>query len=173
MMNRLRKSRWLGVLYFLVSSQDPEIREQISEDHRRWILDELAKVNIDTFATVFSIAESIEKNPRVRGSLEYYLERELRTYRTPKTVNVPEPRRIGVGYRDKGSLRPSHKRGRDHGVEVFWSEDVPILFPENFQPRFITAEEVSSLGTNLEHLRIWKQTLTYNREAPTLLSDSH
>lgn len=169
---KLRKSKWLAVLFYIVNSKDPEIRELISEEHRLWIFDELAKANIDTFATILSTADSMEKNPRIRGSYRVNIEQELRTYRTPKLVRVPELRRIGVGYRDKGSLRPSHKRGRDHGEIVFWSEDLPILYPENFEPRFITAEEVCNLGTNLEHIRIWKQILQYNREAPTLLSTS-
>jgi hypothetical protein len=160
------------MLYWILSSEDPEIREKLSDDHKLWIKDQLASIAIATLQTVLSEAEKISSNPRILGSYLPHIQKELRTYRTPKTVQIPEPRRIGVGYRDKGSLRPSHKRGRDHGEIVFWSEDLPVTFPEKFDPRYITAEEVCSLGTNLEHLRIWEQILTYNREAPTLLSAS-
>jgi len=156
----------------MLTTEDPEIREKLSDDHRLWIKDLLASIAIATFPNILHHAEEINSNPRIRGSYWNHIQKELRTYRTPKTVHIPEPRRIGVGYRDKGSLRPSHKRGRDHGEIVFWSEDLPLLFPEDFEPRFITAEEVCSLGTNLEHLRLFSSNLKYNREAPALHSVS-
>jgi len=167
-MNRLRKSVWISVLYWLISTEDHEIRESLSDEHRLWIKDVLAAVSLDTLPYILKRAEDIERNPRIRGSFSEIIRKELRTYRTPKTVRIPEPRRIGVGYRDKGSLRPHHMRGRDHGEPVYWSEDLGTFFPSTLEPGYITAEEVCSLGIDLEHLRIWKQTLQYNREVPTL-----
>jgi hypothetical protein len=119
---------------------------------------------------LLDLSSLIENSPRVRGSFEKEIQSELSKYRTPKTVHIPEPRRIGVGYRDKGSLRLQHE---EHGMSpeldiVYWSEDVLVLMPEDFQPRFITAEEVQSLGTNLEHLRITSVFLEYNRGVSTL-----
>lgn len=171
-MNRLRQSRWYSVLYWMLTTEEPEIREKLSDDHKLWIKDLLSSIAIATLTTILNHAQEIENNPRIRGSYKSHIQKELKTFRTPKTVQVPEPRRIGVGYRDKGSLRPSHKSGRDHGERVFWSEDLPLLFPEDFEPRYITAEEICSLGTNLEHLRLYLSSLKYNREAPALQFNS-
>jgi hypothetical protein len=69
---------------------------------------------------------------------------QQRTPSLPAKSILPEQRRIGVGYRDKGSLRPKHKPRPEAGV-AFWSEDLPLLEknkPE--EPRWITAEELYS-----------------------------
>jgi len=62
-----------------------------------------------------------------------------------KSTHLPEGRRIGVGYRDKGALRPSH-RPREVSPRMWWSDEIGLLFryyTKEVEPRWITSEELN------------------------------
>jgi len=63
-----------------------------------------------------------------------------------------EQRRIGVGYRDKGSLRLPHE-SRLVPPRMWWSSDIaPALWTVPQEPRWLTTEEVYSGPSYLRNL---------------------
>jgi len=149
--NFLRKSRYGGLLIYLLTSADPDIREQMTKDRKQWMLDFVGRLSIENLLKAYSFASEIRHSTRVRNSLKKEIIRELQSHRSPGIVRVPDPRRIGVGYRDKGALRPLHQK-RNVGADALWWDDVKHLLPSMSPPEngWITAEEVQSFGINSE-----------------------
>jgi hypothetical protein len=148
--NHLRKSRYVGLLFFLLLYEDPEIRLQISKDHKLWMMDFIGSTSEEIVLQSFSFAKVIRDSKRVRNSLQKEINRELRAHRSPKVTRQTPPRRIGVGYRDKGALRPLHQK-RNIGADALWWDDVKHLLPNSMSPPengWITTEEVLSSGIN-------------------------
>jgi hypothetical protein len=144
----MRKSTRYGILLYLLSnSKDFEL----SENQRLWII---------YYSRKFSEAELLrasDVSERLNSDSLFLLRMKKEIHETHVRVpslnplNLKEKRRIGIGYRDKGALRPLHQK-RDLGEISLWDEDIRFLLPLNFeiQGRWITAKEVSSLiGVNL------------------------
>lgn len=168
--NHLRKSKYAGLLFYLLLSNEIWIQESLSNDHRLWIKDFLGNIPEDIILKSYSFALKIYRNKRIRNSLTEEIVKELRSYRSPKVNRSPEPRRIGVGYRDKGALRPLHLR-RNVGEDCFWWDDIRHLLPGSSNPTgkdFITTEEVLSQGINPDHLLLVLQQLSVMASFETL-----
>jgi len=69
----------------------------------------------EVYASI-SNKEKISNDPQAHGALLRWVCRPLYL----ASYNRKEKRRIGVGYRDKGSLPPSHLQGRNGVQEVFF-----------------------------------------------------
>jgi hypothetical protein len=148
--NHLRKSRYVGLLLYLMIFADSDTRLAVSKDHKLWMLEFIGRSSEEDLLKSFTFAVRIRDSKRVRNSLRSEISRELHTHRSPKVVRTSTPRRIGVGYRDKGALRPLHQK-RNVGADAFWWDDVKHLLPSSMSPPengWITAEEVLSQGIN-------------------------
>lgn len=97
----------LGALLYLRSRGDLPL-------HGRRRLHKLLN-SINHLETIAALrhAEKISKSPESFGTLFAWATRPLYLKKYHRT----EKRRIGVGYRDKGSLPPSHSRGRVFGEQ--------------------------------------------------------
>jgi hypothetical protein len=144
----LRQSRYAGLLLFLLLTEDPYYKDRVSIQRIQWMQEFLTKLSIESLQQSYSFALRILHNPRIRNSLKKEIERELHSYRVRSRSESPEPRRIGVGYRDKGTLRPLHHK-REIGKDSFWQEDLILwnYLPPNDR-EFVTTEEVLSPGIN-------------------------
>lgn len=136
---KLRRSTRLAYLFQL------EEEGRLSEGQMRFLVQLQASVNWHELERARELYEKLKESPRsfARSSKE----REM-VWQTTPALDAKSPggeiRRIGVGYRDKGSLRPLHERGRNEGVAILgWSEDLaPFLLFQVEEPRWITTEEV-------------------------------
>ena len=136
---RQARSVFLGYLLYL------QRQRRLSEDQERYLLELQRKVRMDELQRSIKLLEGLVLSPRSAARAEQDLKAvQSRCPRLPAKSTLPEQRRIGVGYRDKGSLRAQH-----HPVPIagrmWWSEDLPLL--DNFrpeEPRWITAEELFS-----------------------------
>lgn len=134
---RQKRSVFLGYLLYL------QRNNRLAEGQERYLLNLQAKVREEELLSAIRLMQALSLSPRSAARAEKDLEAvRSRTPNLPAKSILQEQRRIGVGYRDKGSLRPKHKPRPESGV-AFWSEDLPLLeknTPE--EPRWITAEEL-------------------------------
>ena len=134
---RQKRSTFLGYLLYL------QRQKRLGEGQERYLLQLQSKVNLDELQAAVRLMMALAQSPRSAARAEQDLRAiQSRTPNLPAKSILPEQRRIGVGYRDKGSLRPKHKPRPEAGV-AWWSEDLPLLeknTPE--EPRWITAEEL-------------------------------
>lgn len=134
---RLKTSSFLGYLLFL------QRNKQLSEDQERFLLKLQGKVKFEELEAAILLLKKLLGSPRSAARSKEDLELALRKCgRLPAKSRTPEVRRIGVGYRDKGSLRPKHRPPAVPGL-CWWSEDLdPALLQKPEEPRWITAEEL-------------------------------
>jgi len=142
---RLRKEKYLVLLMFLLCTDNPEYTRMISHVRRLWIQDLLAKQSVDSLLRILIQAHRMRDSSRIQGSLKQQIQKELRTPRFLAQKTQREIRRIGVGYRDKGALRPTHKP-RDEG-DWFYRKDVEVILGNTdhhptTEGDWIAAEEV-------------------------------
>jgi hypothetical protein len=129
--DRLKKTKYLGFLLFRAMESELTV-EQLS-----FIAHFQAKLDLEQVQRALEFARKLERSPRLRARISA----DRRRIPTLKTVRPPEKRRIGVGYRDKGTLRPLHKRGRALGSRSFWPGDFLVhLVPD---PSELPAELVT------------------------------
>lgn len=142
---RLKRSRYIGVLIYILQKRKSEFKGQVSINQAIWIQDEIAKQPSAVLDSASSFSRKILHSPRIRQSLEGEIRRILRIDRTPRARILVEKRRIGVGYRDKGALRPLHDP-KEEQVPVFHISDVEYLLPldHNLKEEWLTADEVLS-----------------------------
>lgn len=139
----MRKSTRYGILlYFLNNSTE----WPLSPGQVLWIVYRARKFQETELLRAGQFCEQLSEDEKVRTRM---FEQIRHTYfRVPSLGPkwIPEKRTIGIGYRDKGSLRPLHEQ-RNIGEEVFWDEDISYLLPLNqlIEGRWITAEEIKSL----------------------------
>ena len=138
---RLNRSTFLGYLLFL------QRNKRLSEEQERFVIRLQAKVKLTELTAAIELLTKISSSARSlarsQGDLELAYQR---CGRIPAKSIIPEARRIGVGYRDKGALRPSH-RPREESPADFWSEDLsPNLAIQPEEPRWISAEELFGSG---------------------------
>jgi len=139
---RLKKSTYYGILLYL----QEHCRQDLSDNQVAWII--YFSRNLDES----QILRSIKISRDLANSEDFYrrmfsdLERIRKSVPRLEPKKLPEVRRIGTGYHDKGSLRPLHRR-RNLGESVVWDEDISYLLPTHYEIRgtWITAEEVLDL----------------------------
>jgi hypothetical protein len=136
---RQARAVFLGYLFYL------QRQRRLSEDQERYLLELQRKVRMEELQRSIKLLEGLLSSPRSAARAEQDLRSvQLRCPRLQAKSVLPERRRIGVGYRDKGSLRAQHQPAPIAG-RMWWSEDLPLLEsnrPE--EPRWITAEELYS-----------------------------
>lgn len=158
----MRKSTVYGVLLFLLQHPDFEL----SEGQRLWIVYYARKLSEAELLKAGNTSLSLLSNELHRQRMKHEINRLHHSVPSLNPLNLPEKRRIGIGYRDKGALRPLH-RPRPEGERTFWDEDILYLLPLSYEVtgKWLTADEVSSLiGVDLLNLvlqQIQKQTLPY------------
>jgi hypothetical protein len=101
----------------------------------------LTSQSTDVIAAAYRRSERISSDPSF-DMLRQWANRPCPVRRTPKRS---EKRRIGVGYRDKGSVLPSHKQGR--------------RLPTEFQ--LYLGEKKEFIGTLPQALYVWVQDWSY------------
>lgn len=134
---RLKKSTFLGYLLYLQKIQ------RLSEDQERYLLRLQSTVQEQELLSAIELLRALVASPRSAARAEQDLRAvQSRCPRLQAKSVLPERRRIGVGYRDKGSLRPSHRPSEIPG-RMWWSDDLrPALLVIPEEPRWITAEEL-------------------------------
>lgn len=139
---RLKKSTFLGYLLYLQKVS------RLSEDQERYLLRFQSTVQEQELLAAIELLRALVASPRSAARAEQDLQAvQQRCPRLHAKLITPEKRRIGVGYKDKGSLRPTHRPSEIPG-RMWWSEDLrPALLEENIpeEPRWITAEELFGL----------------------------
>jgi hypothetical protein len=138
------------VLFWLRKETDPSFDYPVYQDRITAFQEKLKFEELQAALKLYS--ELIQDNRSRSRFLSQYS--KIHPPRLRET-RMPEKRTIGVGYRDKGSLRPNHTKGRDHGEDVFWSGSLRCLLPLDFpQDVWVTREEVVELcgGENIFHL---------------------
>jgi hypothetical protein len=134
---RLKTSTFLGLLLFL------QRNNQLTEDQQRFVLKLQANSKLEELESAFILLRKLEVSSRTlaRSASDLELARK-KCGRIEAKSHSPEARRIGVGYRDKGALRPAHK-ARTVGSISFWSDDLaPALLVPPEEPRWISSEEL-------------------------------
>lgn len=119
------------------------------------MFERISTVKLEQLDTLLIQAHRMLESPRVQGSLRHQIEKELSADRSPTQQFLREIRRIGVGYRDKGALRPSHSPREDQMVTPdLWVEDVEYLLRLDHPPLedWITAQEVLDPVLNQPHV---------------------
>lgn len=134
---RLARSTFLGYLLFL------QRNKQLSYEQELFVIRLQAKVKLEELTAAMELLTKLSLSrrsvARAKDDLEYA---KAKCGRIPAKSITPEARRIGVGYRDKGALRPSH-RPRAESPDMFWSEDLsPDLSIQPEEPTWISSEEL-------------------------------
>jgi hypothetical protein len=137
---RVRRSVQVALLLILKEEG------KLSEGQIRTLIRIQSTLREEELSRVEELYRKLRSSPRSYArSRKDFEEVLLRTSSTPpKSKLLPEGRRIGVGYRDKGALRPSH-RPRAVAPRMWWSEDIRILhqyYCPGEDPRWITSEEL-------------------------------
>jgi len=163
----LKKSTFYGILLYILV----EYREELTDQQVAGIIYYSRKLSIAELLKAGNFSSQLLKQPAILNRTRQEIERVRRT-QVPflRTPQIPEPRRIGIGYRDKGALRPRH-RPRLVGERTFWDEDLSWLLPLDFEPegKWITADEVQSLiGNNLNDWLSCLSTVVQSRTLETL-----
>lgn len=134
---RKRRSVELGFLLVL------QTENLISEGQMRYLINLQRKMNLLEIQKSQRLLEKILSSPRSRARSQRNLMETLESTPSLDSKSVlPERRRIGVGYRDKGALRPSHRPRAEFPLQ-WWSQDLePALLHVPEEPRWISAEEL-------------------------------
>jgi hypothetical protein len=166
----LRKMTFHTLLLWLTVTENPKYASRVYRNRCEWTTEFLSAYSFEYLTELLDRAQVLENNPRALGGLQLAIERELKIYRAlPETILVAEPRRIGVGYRDKGSLRPHHKVPMG-GTErwIIYMKDVEYLIFNLPTTDYLTAEEVQELDTNPDHVLLFRQQLAFMEEYEVL-----
>jgi len=147
---RLKKSTYYGILLYILDKH----RQGLSENQILWIIYYSRKLEETQFSKSIKIYNSLIQSPDFFLRMSYHVERIRKNVPRLEPKILPEQRRIGTGYHDKGSLRPLHER-RNFGEYVVWDEDITYLLPFDYQVRgtWLTAEEVVEL-TGVDQLQL-------------------
>lgn len=137
-----RISRSVRLAYLLILKELGEL----SEGQIRTLIQLQSKLREEEISRSEELYRKLRSSPRTFARSRKDLEEvRLSTPSTgSKSTRLLESRRIGVGYRDKGALRPSH-RPREVSPRMFWSDDIGLFFryyTKEVEPRWITSEEL-------------------------------
>lgn len=156
--NRLDKAKYFGVLLLFLSDRQ---RWPLSDDQIFWIVYQSRKLNELQLLKAGRFHQSVLMKETTFSRLRRDIEKIYLSVPSLSPKRIPEKRRIGIGYRDKGALRPLHLK-RIIGTESWWGEDIEYLLPiEVEKDRFYTAEEVRSL-TGENHLELALKSVREN-----------
>lgn len=127
-------------LYLMAFEEIEDLRSEISVS-----IDQLqSRLSEEEILKGYRFFDLLSKDTEVLRRTRPLLRRALSEMNRDRPI-LKETRRIGIGYRDKGSLRPVHKP-RPEGSISCWNEDILFLLPfdPEFEARMITLEEVRS-----------------------------
>ena len=108
---RLKKSRYFGVLLYR------NLTEKLTDQQKGFIAYYQGKLQLEELLSAWKFTRILLSDPRARSRVRIH---EIRVPALYERAPAREKRRIGVGYRDKGTLRPLHKPGPIG--ERWWSE---------------------------------------------------
>lgn len=133
-----------GGLYLKLLEEDGGGKIQLSSYQRFWIANFLGKLSEAELLRAFNFQNKLNEN----AEIHHRNLKALRTAHSNIPLNPPpqkEMRRIGIGYRDKGSRLPIHQQ-RKVPEYSFWCEDIPwlplSLCDKDKEHGLITASEV-------------------------------
>lgn len=134
----VKQSTYLGFLLFLME------QGELSKNQELFVLRLQSKLNLDQIQHSIKLLVKLSKSSRSVARSRKELDRIRDTCPAlPDKSILREQRRIGVGYRDKGACRPSHRPPSEPPDLLWWSEDIaPALLKVPEEPRFIIAEEL-------------------------------
>jgi hypothetical protein len=138
---KVRASGWDKPTIQLSALLGMENQGSLSIGGMRRLKQMLASQPTSVIAAALSRKEKIQNDPSF-GMLRAWANRNCPVR---KKFHRPEKNRIGVGYRDKGSLLPSHHRGR--------------RLPEEFM--FYLGEKKEWISSLPQELYIWVQNWSY------------
>lgn len=140
----MKRSTRYGILLFLMQNSTAFA---LSEGQRLWIVYYARKLSEAELLKAGRFSESLSQDQVLRQRMKHQIRETHIRVPSLNPIQLPEKRRIGIGYRDKGALRPLHQRRR-LGVRAIWDEELPIyLQPLTYEAtgRWLTADEVESL----------------------------
>jgi hypothetical protein len=149
----MKQSTRYGILLFLLQSSESF---ELSEGQRLWIIYRARKLSEAELLKAGEFSEKLLSDEVLRKRTKHQINETHVRVPSLNPKQLPEKRRIGIGYRDKGALRPLHHQRRI-GEVVVWSEDIQYLLPldQIVEGRWITADEVQSLiGVDLLNLSL-------------------
>jgi len=143
--------RAIHLSYLLILVQDPH--RELNEFQLRWIAYFSGKLSETQLFRAYAFYHRLNSDETLlRRNLPMINEAHRRI--PLDGPPLPERRRIGIGYRDKGALRPLHQK-REMGEMAFWDQDIISLLPLDYkvEGKWITASEVRCLsGDNILEL---------------------
>lgn len=134
---RVRRKTQLYILLWLASTG--EITSSGQRRLNRLLETSSPDEQLRAYAKALSLSSDIRWQRRLQSQI-----RTVQSYfRAPRSRSKFVKRRIGVGYRDKGQLRPFHLRGiSDANRDAFlFQEDLPSYLPTVRQKGWILPEE--------------------------------
>jgi len=163
----MRESTKYGILLFLLQSG-----HELSDGQRLWIVYRSRKFSEAELLRSAELSLRLLQDDILRTRMRWEIRKIHHSVPSLNPKNLPEKRRIGIGYRDKGALRPLH-RNRVLGERAFWDEDIQYLLPLTHEVtgRWITADEVVSLvGIDRLNLALTTIQSMYSNQLATLFS---
>lgn len=135
---RLNRSTFLGYLLF------HQRNRRLTEEQERFVIRLQSKVKLQELTAAIELLKKLSLSPRSAARAQSDLELALRKCGRISAKSItPEARRIGVGYRDKGALRPSHRPREESPDDLLWSQDLsPDLSIQPEEPTWISSEEL-------------------------------
>jgi len=152
----------IHLAYLLFITQDST--RELSQFQLSWISHFASKLDENQLYRAFNFFQELGKNEHLlQRTLPMINEAHRRVPRDGPPIR--EKRRIGIGYRDKGALRPLYQK-REFGEESFWDGDIVSFLPFSYevQGRWITTSEVKSLTGEI-HFELLVSQLRSNSTA--------
>lgn len=119
---RLKRSTRIGVFLYLAR------QGHMSTEQRAFLAHLQGKANFDELARAIKVYKDLCSSERLRARLQ------IEKRHIPAEPSPPRPkeqRRIGIGYRDKGSLRPPHRPTKPGEITV--SSDQEALLQQQLK----------------------------------------
>lgn len=147
----LKRSTRYGILLYILQNS---LLYDLSEGQKLWIIYYARKFSEAELLKAGKFSEQLSQDLTVQQRMKHHIRETHIRVPSLNPLQLPEKRRIGIGYRDKGALRPLHHQRR-LGDRIFWDEDIRYLLPLNVEVtgRWLTAEEVSGLA-GVDHLSL-------------------
>jgi hypothetical protein len=127
----MRRSTRVGILLYIGST------EHLTQPQKSFLAHAQGRLNSEEINRAIRVCSRLQKEERYRARLR------ISDLSVPAETSAPRrrtPRRIGIGYRDKGSLRPSHR---------------PVL-PAEDRPETMAEELLTeTIGGTHTHRRLW------------------
>lgn len=158
----MKRSTRLGVLYFLARTTN------ISEEQRAFLAHLQGKADLQEINRAWQVYSRLNASKRVQARMG------VQTHRFPalplKAKHLKEERRIGVGYRDKGSLRSPTSSVTTGEVTVNGEHEDTLQQHFGWTPRSL---EVGEVLTSEDYGLQFARSLTAERRAQLLRGQSY